>query len=239
MKAISLLCLLPAVIVTGAGDDSDDHDHGDDAPLCSTVNVTDEATCGTWCGVNKTAEWTYETEHGDFEKLHVDYLTHWECHCEEEATERRFLEGDDEQHCKIPYELPTCKDMGLADCGANATKTCAELCFSVGLGLENGTTATGRRALDHITGQHFCGHHEGGEHDHDRFLAGDDGHDDEEEEVTICYCNADKEAADRSTVACSDADLSEGHNEDHGSGAATGASLLAAAGGALAMALLW
>lgn len=125
--------------------------------------------------------------------------------------------------------------MGLADCGENATKTCAELCFSVGLGLENGTTTTSsteRRFLDHVSDQHFCAHHEG-EDDHDRRSLAEDEHD-HEEEVTICYCNADTEAAKSSTIACSDADLAE----DHGSSGAAGASLLAA-GGAMMIALLW
>ena len=39
------------------------------------------------------------------------------------------------------------------------------------------------------------------------------------EYVAICYCNADQEAAEDSTVACSDADLEGGHDHDHGSAA--------------------
>ena len=191
-------------VLASDGDDHDDHDDADE--LCSEFNVTDAATCQDWCGEGVNAEYTYLTEHGDWEDLHLDYLKAWECHCESN-------DGAD-QHCFIPYQLPKCETAGLADCGANATMTCGELCLQVGLGNENSTTVS-RRSLGHVTDTHFCAH---SEHDHGRALADKDHGDDDHQEVTICYCNADQENAKDSTVACSHADLED---HDHGSAAAT------------------
>ena len=223
MKCLSLIIsstnlfwvIATLVVVTHAANEADDHDHASDA-LCSDVNVTDAGSCAAWCSAsNKESEWTYFSEHGDFENFHVDFLQGWTCHCEPAAAST--ANAEEEQGCQMPYELPTCASKGLADCGANATMTCAELCIEVGLGLANSTTVTtSRRALGHVTDKHYCAHHE---HEHRRFLAeeGDDHHEGEEP-VTICYCNADQEAAEDSTVACSDADLEGGH-DDHGSAA--------------------
>lgn len=192
-----LLFLLGLVAVPQLTFGSGDHSH-DVEEMCSEFNVTDAATCATWCG-NKTAEFTYIQEHGDFEDLHIDYLKAWECHCESA--------DEDEQHCLIPYSLPTCQSKGLLDCGANATMTCGELCMEVGLGNENSTTVTSaERRMDHITDTHFCSYHV---HDHDRRLSEED-----EEAVTICFCNAEEEAAKDHTVACSDAEFEE--HEDSG-----------------------
>mmetsp|Transcript_101470 Transcript_101470/g.293541 ORF Transcript_101470/g.293541 Transcript_101470/m.293541 type:complete len:239 (+) Transcript_101470:99-815(+) len=193
----------------------DDHDHEHEMEDCAEYTVSDAASCETWCGPDMTSEWIYTAEHGDFEDMHVDYLAGWECHCEpstETATARS--ETDGEKICFMAYELPTCQSEGLADCGSNATMTCGELCDAVGLGLGGSTVA---RMLGHSSDQHFCAHHEGEEHDHERRILAEEDHHDHEEAVTICFCNADSEADEGSTIACSDANLLEGH-DDHGSG---------------------
>lgn len=224
--------------VNGAGEDADHDDHDGEMELCSEFEVVDEVTCETWCGPTMTSEWVYLTEHGDFEENHVDFLTAWECHCEPSTTAvARQATVEEEKHCLIPYEFPTCEAVGLADCGANATMTCGELCDSVGLGAGGSTTdmlaRRQQRFLGHVTDEHFCAHHEHG--DERRILQdGDEDHHDEEEAVTLCFCNADSETSSGATVACSDADLEEHDNQDAGFAVSSSIFLVAALGVALA-----
>lgn len=231
---VFLWALFPAVVFP-SDQDHDEEDHDDDV-LCSAVNVTDAASCEAWCGGSNETEYTYTSRHADFEDMHVDVLSGWECECPESD------DTDEHLHCITPYEMPTCAEMGLGDC-INATMTCGELCVLVGLGLENSTTfttATERRFLGHVTDTHFCAHHEGDDHgdDHDRrHLAEDENHQDHhdhEEEVTICYCNANEENARSSTIACSDVELKEDHEGSHDGGSrAVGNALAGLAVGSL------
>jgi hypothetical protein len=230
LSFVAAVALFSAAVVEGGGD----HDHPDDNAgfLCSDLNVdvTDLTSCEEWCGPTMDSEWTYISEDGDFEEFHVDFLTAWECHCEPTATPAvevaRQAVDKEHKHCILPYELPTCKSMGLADCGINVTMTCGELCDSVGLGAGG---STGRRFLDHTTDNHFCAHHEEGDHER-RILQEDHDHDHEEESITICYCNALEEAASSSTIACSDADLDHGHNSGAVTKAAQSSLIMVAAG---------
>ena len=229
--ALQVLFVATTVLLASG---EEDHNHGDDleAFVCADLNVTETSSCEEWCGPSLRPEWTYTTGHGHFEELHLAYLTGWMCHCyppEEEEVEVGDTNATavarqavtEEKHCMDAIELTTCSSKGLADCGTDATMTCAELCVSLGLGLgvDANVTADGNSTSDRflsdevfmsvITDDHFCAHHEEEEERRRRFL-----HEGEHHAVTLCYCNSLGENDAGSTVVCSDASLAEEHTDD-------------------------
>lgn len=226
-RALQVLFVATTVLVVSS---EEDH-HGDDleAFVCADLNVTGTSSCEEWCGPSLRPEWTYTTGHGHFEEFQLAYLTGWMCHCyplEEEDAEA----AAEEKHCMDAVQLTTCSSKGLADCGADATMTCAELCVALGLGLgvdanvtDDGiTNSTSDRFLSEevfmsvITDDHFCAHHEAEEERRHRFL-----HEGSDHDVTLCYCNSLAENDAGSTVVCADASLAEEHSEETTADSAT------------------
>lgn len=99
-------------------------------PDCSTVDVTDEASCIAWCGPTyEGAHLQVITRHRDTrEHIHVEQFRGIECHCEHQDHDDhargrarqlslRQLEGDHEEEeekaCWIAYEFPTCLEKGI------------------------------------------------------------------------------------------------------------------------------
>uniref|UniRef100_A0A7R9ZD92 Uncharacterized protein n=1 Tax=Pseudictyota dubia TaxID=2749911 RepID=A0A7R9ZD92_9STRA len=193
MKVSGFVFLL---VLHNAVGDSEDH-HTDEYPECT--NVTDVASCEAHCGQGSQAMFkALSPKHADtVEGLHVDALVGFDCLCGG---------GGAGQNCTVTWdEPPTCESVGLGECEANATTTCADYCTQLGLVDDN----------------HFCIHHEGEEHDH-RLLAegemhdsheeGEDHEEHHEEPHTVCYCKSTEEG--EGLLSCGDEGW-EGEHEEH------------------------
>jgi hypothetical protein len=221
-QGVLLLATTTTFLASGEGEDHSDHGDGLLDQVCSELNVTDTVSCEDWCGPSLMSEWTSVTEHGHFEEFHLAYLVGWMCHCTPQTTTAAAqTTGDDtnstttedeEKHCEEAVEIPTCYAMGLADCGANATSSCGELCDAMGLGAGGNTPdARSLRVLAQTSGSddHYCAHHDDADHVDRRTLHEGEHGDGFVTGVTLCYCNSPEENAEGSTVVCADADLTQ------------------------------